>query len=179
MSPDPAVQLVLRGSLALLFAAAARHKLRDPAGFRAALAGYALLPARVVAPAARLLAVLELAAALLLCAPGTRAAGAVLAAALLLLYGAAIGANLLRGRIGIDCGCAGPVARRLGADLLLRNALLLAAACVCALEPSLRGLVPYDGLTVGAGVAALALVHVAAETALANHHALRAGGSPA
>ncbi|MBW2415988.1 MAG: methylamine utilization protein MauE, partial [Deltaproteobacteria bacterium] len=45
---DPVVQCALHAGFALLFASAARHKWRDPRGFRRALDDYALLPARAV-----------------------------------------------------------------------------------------------------------------------------------
>ena len=71
---DPALRAALRGALALLWLAAASHKLRAPARFRDALAGYQLVPATAVQAVAALVAALELAIALALLAPGTGAA---------------------------------------------------------------------------------------------------------
>jgi uncharacterized membrane protein YphA (DoxX/SURF4 family) len=170
--PDPAVQAALRLALAAVFAAAAAHKLRDRQGFRAALAGYALAPARAEAAAAGLLPALELLAAAALITPATAPAGAVLAGALLLVYTGAVAVSLARGRRAIACGCGGPAGdRTLGADLLARNAVLVAAALACAAEPAPRALHGLDAVTIAAGAAALALVYAAAETALANARA--------
>ena len=172
-APDPAIQAALRLALALLFAGAAWHKLRDWQGFRAALDGYALLPGRAVVPVARALPALEVAAALSLAWP-IASVGAALGGGLLLLYSFAVGVNLLRGRRAIDCGCGGPAAERgLGTDLLVRNAVLLAAVCVSALAPSSRVLVWIDGVTIAGGVVTFALLYAAMETALANRHALQ------
>lgn len=165
---DPVVRLVLRGALALLLLATGVPKLARPAAFRHAVADYALLPAAWVAPAAALFALLELALALALLTPGAGAAPALGAASLLALYTGAIAWNLARGRRDIDCGCAGPAGRRpLDAGLVARNALLVAAALAGALPATDRSLVALDGLTLGAGLAAAALLYAAADGALA------------
>jgi uncharacterized membrane protein YphA (DoxX/SURF4 family) len=90
---DPAIDLTIRATLALLFAVAAVHKLRDMAAFRGTFADYRLLPdaAAWAVPAA------EAAVALLLVAPATSAVGKAGAVALLVAYAAAIGVNLARG----------------------------------------------------------------------------------
>ena len=108
VSLDPALDLALRAGLAVLFAASALAKLRDRAGFAAAVAGYRLLPERLAPPAATAFVAAELALAGALCAPSLRVAAAVGAAGLLLLYAFAIAWNLARGRRDIDCGCGGP-----------------------------------------------------------------------
>jgi hypothetical protein len=175
ISVDPVIQATLRLGLAALFASAARHKWRDLAAFRAALARYALLPERAVGPAALGLAACEVALALALLAPaGARAAGAA-AAALLALYSAAIAVNLARGRRDIDCGCAGPGHRRaLGGGLIARNALLALGAALCALPVAPRPLVWLDAWTLVAASAALGLLYAALDAALANAPRLRA-----
>lgn len=170
---EPIIVITLRTALALLFALAATHKLRDLPRFRAALAEYRLLPRGLVGIAAPALAGAELlTTALLAVSPAERpAAGPLAALALLLLYGGAVAVNLARGRRDIDCGCAGPGAHRpLGGWLLVRNAALaaaaLAAACPVASPP--RPLLWIDGLTVAGGVATLAMVYAAIERLLAN-----------
>ena len=55
----------------------------------------------------------------------------------------------------------------------MRNAVLLAAVCVCVLAPSGRALVWIDTVTIAGGVATLALLYAATEIALANRHALQ------
>lgn len=177
---DPALQAALRGALALVLLLAARHKWADLAAFRAAVAGYALLPGPAVAPLAAGFAAAELALAAGLLLPATAPPAAVGAALLLTLYAGAIGANLLRGRRSIDCGCFGPGARRpLRPALLLRNAVLVLAALLAALPSAPRPLVWIDSLTVAGGAAVLALLHAAIEGALANGPRLRMGRSGA
>ena len=176
---DPALAGVARGALALMLGAAALAKLRDARAFEGAVAGYALLPARVVPVAARTLPGLELAAAAALLAPGLGPAGAALAAALLGLYSAAIAQSLARGRRDIDCGCFGPAARvPLGGGLLARNAVLLGLAALAALPVTPRALGPADVPALAGGAAAVALLHAAASQLLAHTLALGAERSP-
>jgi hypothetical protein len=175
---DPALACVLRAALAVVLAGAAVHKLRDPAAFRAALAAYRLLPAPAVTPAAALLVAAELAAAGALLGALRHEPLRVAAlggAALLGLYGAAIAVNLRRGRRHIDCGCAGPGARRpIHEALVARNAVLAALALGAALPAGGRALGALDALTVPAGTAALLLVYASSERLLANAPALAA-----
>jgi hypothetical protein len=170
---DPALHLLARLVVAGVLLSAAAHKLRDPARFRAALAGYALLPVRALRPAAAALVGLELALGGLLLAPGPGAGPALGSAALLALYAGAIAANLARGRRAIDCGC-GARPQPLGAGLVLRNALLVALALAAALPAGGRALSFTDAVTLAGGAAALWLLHAAAGAALANAAHLRA-----
>ena len=169
---DPALQWVLRIGLGLLFGFAAWHKLRAPEAFRAALDGYDLLPERAQGATTRLLPALELMAAAGFLLPGGARGAALLAAGLLLLYTGAVAVSLLRGRRDIDCGCAGPAARAIGSDLVLRNLALLAAAIACGFAPAARTLVALDAVTIGAGAATLVLLYAATESTLANAHSL-------
>ncbi len=166
---DPAVQAMLRAAGALLFCAAAWHKLRNPRAFREALGGYRLLPASWLRPAALVLPCAELGAVLALVTPALAAAGAAAGAALLLVYAGAIGVNLARGRRSIDCGCGGPGGRRpIGPGLLWRNAGLVAALLLAAQPPSPRPWTWLDGVTLVAGVTTLALLYAAFDVLLAN-----------
>ncbi|HVH20310.1 MAG TPA: MauE/DoxX family redox-associated membrane protein [Myxococcota bacterium] len=159
---DPALQAVLRASLALLFGLAAAHKLRAPRAFALVLAEYRLLPDAASLPLAVGLAATEIAVAVGLCAPALAPVAALAAALLLALYAGAVAINLARGRDAIDCGCGfGP--RPLGAGLLLRNALLVGAALAAALPVSPRALGTVDALTIAAGTATAALVFAAAD----------------
>jgi hypothetical protein len=159
---DPVLHAVLRACLALLFGFAAAHKLRAPRRFAAQLADYRLLPPDASLPAALALAAAELCVALWLAWPGeSRAAGAA-AALLLLLYAGAIAINLRRGRTQIDCGC-GLSARPLGADLVVRNALLAGCALATALPLAPRALGWVDAGTIAGATAAAALVFAAAD----------------
>lgn len=175
---DPAIHLVLRGGGALLLLTAAFAKLRDPAAFREAVAGYALLPARAEAGAAALLLAAEIAAGLALLAPV--AWGALGAAALLVLYAGAVALGLARGLRHVDCGCAGPGGRRpLHAALVWRNLAVAGLLAAAAPEPASRPLVALDAWSVGGGVLALALLYAAADVAIANQARLVARGEVA
>jgi hypothetical protein len=173
MTIDPVIDVVLRASLAVLFAAAATHKVRDPRRFRATIAEYRLLPAALATPAALVLVGCEVAVAAALVAPGWRAAGLLGAAALLALYGGAVAVNLGRGRRDLDCGCAGPAMRRpIGGWLVARNAVL-AAAALAGLGPlAMRPLGWIDALTILGGTATLAALYASADRMLANLPAL-------
>jgi hypothetical protein len=169
---DPVAIITLRATLALLFTLAATHKLRDMESFRAAVAGYRLLPAPMIGPAAIVLAGAELvAAALLIVSPGWPAAGPRLAAALFLLYAGAITVNLARGRRDIDCGCAGPGARRpISGWLVGRNVALTVVALAAAVPVAspARALVWIDELTIAGAIATLVIVYASVDRLLAN-----------
>ena len=165
---DPAIDLTVRLALALLLVVAALHKLRDVRAFQATFADYRVLPDALSAAAARVVPLAELLEAALLVAPSTCAAGKVSAAGLLLVYAAAVGVNLLRGRRHIDCGCAGPHARRpIGGGLVVRNALLAAAALAALTPVGSRPLVWVDALTVSGAMLALAALYLAADRLMA------------
>lgn len=172
LSVDPATAIALRTGLALLFAVAAAHKLRDLRAFRDALEGYRLVPARALGVGACGLIAAEIgtAGALVLSEQG-----GVAAAGLLGLYSAAIALSLARGLREIDCGCFGPALRQpLSLALVLRNLGLISLAGICALPVGSRALVPLDALTIIAGVALAALVHGALNGLIANAPRLRA-----
>jgi len=164
---DPVLVLVVRSFTALVLLLAAAHKLRDLEGFRRILGAYRLLPAAAEPVAARLVPALELGCALLLLAgwPG----GGALVAALLALYALAIGANLLRGRRDLDCGCGGPGSRQpIAGWMILRNAVLALCALGTVVPLEARGWAWLDGVTVLAGPLALVALYAAVERLGAN-----------
>jgi hypothetical protein len=172
VSLDPALALALRAGIALLLGSSSLAKLRDLRGFADAVAGYRLLPAALARPAAFAFAAAELGLAAGLWVPSLRAASALGAAGLLALYGLAIAVNLARGRREIDCGCGGPFGRQpLSEALVLRNALLAAAALACALPETARPLGWLDAWTVAAFVTSAALLYLAAGLLLASAEA--------
>jgi hypothetical protein len=166
---DPALDLVVRACLALLLLDAAFHKARRPAHFRAVLADYRLLPRRSVAAAAAGVTAAEAVLALSLGVPALRSAALAGAALLLALYGAAIAANLARGRRHIACGCGGASGEApLGPALVARHAALAAlAACAAAAPLGARPLAWPDAPAVAGAVAALSAVYVAGNRLLA------------
>lgn len=116
---------------ALLIAGAV--KLADRDRFLHALAGLPWLPLRVARPAARAIPLVELATAfILVIAPRI---GASAALGLMAAFTTAVGRELAAGR-GFGCGCFGGAGRRpVGADALLRNGLLAAAALALLILP--------------------------------------------
>ena len=180
LAADPVAQAALHAAGALLLFAAAAHKLRDLPGFRAALAGYGVLPERALRPAAAAVPAAELAVGAGCLVPGAGLLPPLAAAGLLLLYSAAATLALARGRGAVDCGCGGPGGPRpLSGGLLARNAVLIALFGVCALPAAARPLVWLDALAATSLVAVLALLHAALDVALANAARLRESGGPA
>lgn len=153
MSPslvlDPALALVLRGGLALVLGAAAWHKLRDLPAFHGAVEAYRLAPAATTSALAAALVAAEIVATAALLVPGAPGAGPLLAAALFLLYGIAIGVNVARGRGDLDCGCTGPAARQpIRGWMLGRNAALAASALLALAPASPRPLEAVDAVAI-------------------------------
>jgi hypothetical protein len=168
MTIDPAIDAALRAALAVLFAAAASHKVREPRRFRATVAEYRVLPGLLVTPAALALVGGEVGVAMALVLPAWRTAGLLGAAALLALYGAAIAVNLARGRRDLDCGCAGPAMRRpISGWLVARNAVLAAVALAGLVPTAARPLVWVDALTILGSTAALAALYAALDRMIA------------
>ena len=110
-----------------LFAVSALAKLRDLAGFRAALRGYRLLPRAAEPAAAGAVISAEVMVPVLLGLRVTAPYGLVLAAVLLGGFAAAMGSVLRRG-LSTDCGCVGR-GGAVRAAHLWRN-LVLVAVCL-------------------------------------------------
>jgi hypothetical protein len=163
---DPAVGALIEACLAVLFATAALHKLRDLQHFQAVLSAYALLPRWLEWPVARVLPLLELAVAAGLLLARWQAALAALG--LLVLYAGAIGVNLWRGRRDVDCGCGAPQDRRpIGAWMVWRN-LTLALALASALLPwDPRPLAGTDLITIAFGAVSCILIYFCVDRLLA------------
>src|SRR5258705_4745249 len=98
-----------------------------------------------------------------------RPVAAAAAAGLLLIYGAAMGVNLLRGRRDIDCGCEGFGRRRSIAPwMLVRNSVLMLVAAVAGATSNARAIEWTDALTIAGGLAAFAMIYFAADQLLAS-----------
>ena len=159
MSLDPLPGLIAQLGVGWLFAWAAWHKVRGFGAFQGILASYRLLPARAIRPIAAGLVLVEaltgLGAAL-----GSPLALQV-AMLLLVLYAGAIGLNLLRGHVLLDCGCGGQP-QPLSWWLVGRNLLLAGAAGLALLPVGERHLTLLDGITVAAAVLVAATLYAAA-----------------
>jgi hypothetical protein len=155
---DPVVSVSLRCVLALLFAAAAWHKVSDHARFASTLEAYQLLPTWLGKGVAKGLPMLEIAIAVSFLSPVYRLV-AIGGAVLLVVYSVAIAINLARGRRYIDCGCFGRAARvPLSETLLVRNVVLIAAAAAASLPVGARPLVWMDTFTAVAVVTVTTLL---------------------
>jgi hypothetical protein len=154
---DPLLAWIAVACTATLFAHAAVAKAADFALFEQHLAAFGV-PQALLPGAARLVPAAELGAALLLLTPW-RAAGAALAALLLLSYAAAMALHLARGR-SLDCGCGGeplPVSWA----LVARNVLLAALALAAAAPMAARAMALGDFLVVAAALLLATLLYAA------------------
>jgi hypothetical protein len=94
----------------------------------------------------------------------SRDIAAIAAVSLLALYTAAICVNLARGRRDIDCGCFAASARvPLSNWLVLRNVILIVAACTLLLPVRARTLIWVDGLTVATALITMSLLWAAGQ----------------
>jgi len=174
---DPVIELSLRLALALLFAAAAWHKVSDRIHFGATVSSYQLLPSWLVAPFTWVLPSAEVSVAFGLLLPPTRQAAAVGAAMLLFVYAGAIGVNLARGRREIDCGCFASSARvPLSNWLVARNVILILAAFILVMPVRPRALIWIDVLTITTAVTTLSLLWSAGQRLAGTGPALRRVG---
>lgn len=167
MTLDPALTLLLALSAAALFAGAALHKLRSLAAFETVVAAYRIVPTLWVAMTARVAVTLELACAAGLLVGSLRARAAAVGAGLMLVYGGAIAINLYRGRVDIDCGCAGFGRRRsLASWMIIRNTTIAALllAMLSGSEPRALGWI--DMLTVLGGAVVAASLYAAIDMLL-------------
>lgn len=161
---DPLIAATITTGLALLFVNAAIHKVRDVAQFRETLSRYELLPSVLVPIAAGMIIVAEIAVVIAALLPAGRTAAAG-GAALLLLYAAAMGINLRRGRVSMDCGCGGIGERQtLQWWMVRRNLLLAAAALVATLPVSARELGWSDWFVISCATVSAAGLYLAHAT---------------
>ncbi len=164
---DPTFRWTASLVLAGIWVTAAAGKLANREAFRGVLHNYRLLPRSLERPAAATLPLVELGTALALLWPPARPSGALASILLLLLFAAAMGINLRRGRREIDCGCfIGVLRQRIGWWLVIRNlALALLAASLLAPAGG-REPVWLDPVTVFAASGALLLTYFAVNRVL-------------
>ncbi len=164
---DPDVGALIVAAFALLFASASWHKWRAPAEFESVLLNYRLIPAGLSPALKLLIPSLELGLAIGLLVPAARSAAALAGIVLLAGYAAAIAINLRRNRRDLDCGCGARRDRRPIAPWMVGRNVLLASVLALALVPvAPRELGAIDALTIGGGVAILALLYLATDQLL-------------
>lgn len=133
-----AATMVCGPAIGFVLAGATWHKLFEPTQFRATIAEYRIMPPAIAPLAARAIVFAEgLVAAALLVSPWPGIAG-LAAAALLLVYTAAIGVNLVRGRIDLECGC-GFEPSTISLGKVVANLGLVALALAAASAPPATG----------------------------------------
>jgi hypothetical protein len=164
---DPLIILIACGILIAVFVRAVWHKVSDFAVFKATAADYRLLPHVLIAPLSLVLVIAEIAIIAGLIVPAARQAAAIGAVGLLLAYGLAIAANLMRGRYTIDCGCGGS-GQGLSWFLVARNAVLAAISALAVASPLTRELSVTDAVVLGLSVLTVLLLLVAVEQTGAN-----------
>ncbi|MER7013632.1 MauE/DoxX family redox-associated membrane protein [Saccharopolyspora sp. NPDC000359] len=113
-------------AVAGVLAFAAVGKLRDLGRFAEAVAGYQIVPARLVPVVARVVAGAEVVGAVLLVAPGARVWGSAVAAVLFSAFLIGMGSVVRRG-MEVPCGCLQD-SERVGVASLTRTGLLLVLA---------------------------------------------------
>jgi hypothetical protein len=166
---DPAIGLLITASIALLFAGAGAHKLRDLKRFDEIFSAYGLMPAMPGVRLSWLVPVLEITVAAGLLVRISRPYAGALAILLLSTYAAAIAVNLKRGRRDLACGCGGPDERRtIAAWMVWRNLVTALAAAAVFLPWAQRPLNLTDAFTVAFGVPTIALIYLCIDQLLGN-----------
>ena len=146
---DPALNLIAALILSYVFIVAGLHKCRAPAEFATTLANYKIMPESLARQGVYLVPVAEIMTGVALLIPATARLAAFSAGALLCIYIAAIGINLLRGRRNIDCGCGGPAQKQTISEwMIVRNGLLLGLVFIAGSRVETRALLWFDWLTI-------------------------------
>jgi uncharacterized membrane protein len=172
---DPAASWTISIALAVVFGASAAIKFSESGEFRAAVENYRIVPESFAASVAAIVPIAELAGAGGILIPRSHAAAAALLLILLAVFTLAIVANLMRGRLHVDCGCFGPALRQpLSWWLPLRNAILMALAAIAILPTADRRMTPLDLATVFFAAATALALYLAANYLLANFPRMRA-----
>jgi uncharacterized membrane protein YphA (DoxX/SURF4 family) len=166
---DPAVVALIVACMAVLFAGAAIHKLRDLRRFDEIFTAYGLIPLRAQLRLSLVVPVLEALVAVGLVFDLSRKVALCVGILLLLGYAIAIAWNLSRGRRDLACGCGGPDDRRpIAAWMVWRNILIAAAAALTLLPWSPRSLGLTDVITVGFGAVACSLIYLCLDRLLSH-----------
>ncbi len=159
---DPLLPKAIAFGFAVLFIGSAWHKLSGLGRFEAVLRDYRLLPAFMSRPLTLLIPAIELTLGLGWISGLLPRIAALASAGLLATYALAMGINLVRGRIYIDCGCGFGAAtgkeQALSLSLVARNTLLIGLA--------LLPLMPTTGRDLGITDFAVVVVSVLTATLL-------------
>lgn len=170
---DPLIIKAFSIGFGVLFLAAGLHKIVALHEFRATLSDYQLLPESLLPMITRVVPVVEvLLGGSWFASYYQQQLTALATAALLCSYAFAIGINLYRGRIHIDCGCSfgGKSTRTqlISGGLVVRNLVLASIALLTLLPATSRTLKIGDYILLLAIVIAGALVFAATNQLIAN-----------
>lgn len=142
---DPLVALTISLSLAALMAGAAAHQLFAWTEWQGVVRNYRLVPDDAAVVLGALLLCGEVLAGVLLLLPFARPVGASATALMLVLYAAAMGINIARGRTEIDCGCFGSRWRHgISRWMVGRNILLAILALALCMPTTQRPLTVFE-----------------------------------
>ncbi len=142
---DPLIALTISLSLAALMAGAAAHQVFAWEQWLGVVRNYRLVPDGVTVALGVLLPCGEVLAAVLLLLPFDRPVGAGATALLLVIYAAAMGINIGRGRTNIDCGCFASRWRHgISRWMVGRNILLAILALALCLPTTPRPLTVFE-----------------------------------
>lgn len=162
---DPLFQLILSLALAALFGTAAAHKWTARVRFGGTLQAYGLAPS-IAGMATTSLASMETLVCAGLLWSDTRQVAAVIAAGLLIGYGAVLARALHQGLRIADCGCSLGVPQPVQVGLVLRNLALASVAALLVLAPAARPLGNVDVLIAAAALLTLGLLYSVVNTLL-------------
>lgn len=123
------VALGARWVLGIVFIASALGKIADPAAFADSIAAYRILPLAVVNLVALVMTWTEFLVGISLLNGVAHRAGALLAAAMNVVFILAVASAMARG-LSIECGCFTVAKETVGWSLLARDAVFLALAIV-------------------------------------------------
>lgn len=156
---EPVVEIFTRVFLALLFGGAALSKLRRSEEFFGVVRNFRILPEWLAKPSAFAIPWIELGVAVGLLVSFSAPYAATAAAGLLIVFAAAIGINVLRGRRAIDCGCfRNGLKQPLSWMLVGRNLVFAGAAVGLASSVSASRGGDVAELAIGAAAACLAML---------------------
>lgn len=166
---DPAIGILIVASVALLFASAGAHKLRDLTRFDEIFSAYGLTPEITRVRISRLVPILEISVAAGLVIKVSRPYAGAFGILMLSGYAAAIAVNLRRGHRDLACGCGGPDERRpIAAWMVWRNIVIALAVAVVFAPWADRHLSITDGITIVFGLLTIALVYLCVDQLLGN-----------
>ncbi|MCP1270323.1 MauE/DoxX family redox-associated membrane protein [Acetobacter cerevisiae] len=138
------------GAFGALFLFTGIGKATDSARFASDIAAYRLLPLDAAFPAAYAIIVTEALLGIWLFSGAATLAAGLVSAVLLLVFAAAMGINVARGRTHLSCGCIPGVDARLSWASVLRNVALAVLVFLVGLcgQPEF-GLLCVEGLLMG------------------------------